>query len=84
MNIESGRQAVWQHAKEAGISDDISLIAKYFDIKEVNIFTPENGGKLTFIEQRLAKHDRIAVATKTSMTTKDVINTAKVENKRLK
>lgn len=84
MKIESGKQAVWQHAKESGMSDDIALIAKYFDIKEVNIFTPENGGKLTFIEQRLPKKERIAVATKTSLTTKEVISRAKAENKRLK
>lgn len=84
MKIESGKQAVWQHAKEAGMSDDISLIAKYFEIKEVNIFTPENGGKLTFIEQRLPKKDRIAVVTKSKITTKDIISLAKIDNKRLK
>lgn len=84
MKVESGKQAVWQHAKEAGMSDDIALIAKYFELKEVNIFTPENGGKLTFIEQRIPKKERIAVATKTSLTTKSVISQAKVQNKRLK
>lgn len=56
MLVESGRQAVWQHAKECGIADDLALIAKYFDIAEVNIFA---NGKLTYINDRLRKMHRV-------------------------
>lgn len=84
MKVEQGKQAVWQHMKEAGMSEDIALIARYFDIKEVNLFTPGDGGKLTFIDQRMPKQVRIAVATKAETTTKDVIAKAKEVQKRWK
>lgn len=84
MEILQGKQAVWQHAKDAGMSEDIALIARYFEINEVNIFTPENGGKLTFIEQRMPKYHRVAVAAKSGLTTKDLLAEAKQERKRTK
>lgn len=84
MKIEQGKQAVWRHLGEAGMQDDIKLISKYFDINEINLFTPECGGKLTYIEQRMPKQHRVCVATKTSETTKDVISRAKGGVKRWK
>lgn len=42
MIVETGRAAVWQHAKEAGISDDIVKIAKHFDIKDISIILVES------------------------------------------
>lgn len=56
MITETGRKAVWQHAKECGIADDIAMIAKHFDIVEVNIFA---NGKFTYIENHLRKMHRI-------------------------
>ncbi|QEG07322.1 hypothetical protein CPT_Shelby_061 [Klebsiella phage Shelby] len=61
MIVETGRDAVWQHSKEAGISDDIVKIAKYFDIKDISIIF---GGKLTYLHERPVKRTRIAVATR--------------------
>lgn len=61
MIVETGRAAVWQHAKEAGISDDIAKIAKHFDIKDISIIF---GGKLTYLHDRPVKRTRIAVATR--------------------
>lgn len=81
MEIKQGKAEVWQHAKECGIDQDIALIAKYFEIKEVNIFTPDNGGKLTFIDQRMVKRHRVAVATKSTATTKDMIAISKARSR---
>lgn len=53
---ESGKQAVWQHAKETGLSDGIALIAKYFDIKDVSII---GKGKITFIDEIPRKCHRV-------------------------
>lgn len=53
---ESGRQAVWSHAKETGLADGIALIAKYFDIKDVSII---GNGKITFIEELPRKCHRV-------------------------
>ena len=57
MIVETGRAAVWQHAKEAGISDDIVKIAKHFDIKDISIIF---GGKLTYLHERPVKRTRVA------------------------
>nr|CAK1257616.1 unknown function [Klebsiella phage vB_Ko_K29PH164C1] len=57
--VESGREAVWQHAKEAGIAKDIALIAKYFDIKDISIVF---NGKFTFLHERPRRVKRICVA----------------------
>lgn len=75
---------MWRHLKECGMDEDISLIAKHFSISELNVFTPQNGGKLTYIENRLPKHHRICVATKSDQTVKDVILDAKEVKKRWK
>lgn len=56
MKIETGKQAVWQHAKETGMADDIALIAKYFDIKDVSII---GNGKMTYIDERPRKMHRV-------------------------
>lgn len=58
--VESGREAVWKHAKEAGIDKDIVLIAKYFDIKDISIVF---NGKFTFLNERPLRAKRICVAT---------------------
>lgn len=64
MKVEQGREAVWAHAKESGLADDIARIAKHFEIKDINIFTPNDGGKLTYLVERPIKRHRITVATK--------------------
>ena len=74
MEIIQGREAVWQHAKEAGLQEDIKLISKYFDIKDVSIIF---GGKMTYIIDKPRKTTRIAVAAKPTMTTADAIKEAK-------
>ena len=53
---EQGKQAVWNHAKECGMSDKIALVAKYFDIKDVSII---GNGKLTFIDEIPHKMHRV-------------------------
>lgn len=77
MQIKQGKQEVWEHLKEAGMSEDIAMIARHFDIKEVNVYTPANGGKLTYINDRMPKYHRVAVATKSTATTKDMIAISK-------
>ena len=56
VTVEVGRQAVWDHCKEAGISDDIALIAKYFDIKDICVIF---NGKMTYIHERPRKLIRV-------------------------
>lgn len=68
MEIREGREAVWEHANECGIREDIARIAKHFDIKEINIFTPGGGGKLTYLNERPRKFHKIAVAAKPEKT----------------
>lgn len=53
---ESGKRAVWEHAKEVGMSDKIALIAKYFEIKDVSII---GNGKITYIEELPRKMHRV-------------------------
>lgn len=53
---ESGKQAVWTHAKETGLADGIALIAKYFDLSDVSII---GGGKITFINEMPRKCHRV-------------------------
>lgn len=52
MKEERGRAAVWEHAAEAGMQEDIKRIAAVFPIADVAIFTP---GKLTYLDQRPTK-----------------------------
>lgn len=52
MKEERGRSAVWQHAAEAGLQDDLRRIAAVFDLADVAIFTP---GKLTYLKERPTK-----------------------------
>ncbi|EFH8163156.1 hypothetical protein L6019_RS23620 [Escherichia coli] len=56
MITESGREAVWHHAQEAGIQDDIRRIAAHFPIEDIAIFTP---GKLTWLKTPPRKYTRI-------------------------
>lgn len=56
MKIEKGRSAVWQHAAETGMQDDIKRIAAIFDIDDIAIHTP---GKLTYLKERPHKYIRI-------------------------
>ncbi|WP_279027218.1 hypothetical protein [Gibbsiella quercinecans] len=69
-----GREAVWQHAKEAGMAGDIALIAKYFDIKDISIIF---NGKLTYLESKPRRATRISVATKMPHSVKWYIEQAK-------
>ena len=62
MKVEQGRDAVWNHAKECGIADDIKKIAQYLDIADVSIIS---GDKMTFLKERPRKMVRVpAVPTK--------------------
>lgn len=58
MEIERGRAAVWKHAEEAGMQDDIKRVAALFDIADIAIFTP---GKMTYLDQRPMKVTRVRV-----------------------
>ena len=53
---KQGKREVWEHAKECGISGDIALIAKYFDIKDVSIIS---SGKISFMEDMPRKMHRV-------------------------
>lgn len=72
--VEQGKRAVWEHMKEAGMGDDIALIAKYFDIKDVCLIY---NGKMTFIEERPRKSTRIAVATQPSKSLAEYLKEAR-------
>ena len=61
MIVDSGRDAVWSHAIEAGIDEDIRMIAKHFDISDISIIY---NGKMTFLHERPQRKHRVAVATK--------------------
>lgn len=74
IKVESGKQAVWSHCKEAGIDADIALIAKYFDIKDICVIY---NGKMTYIEDRPRKSHRIAVATVPDMTLDQYLKAAR-------
>lgn len=58
MKVETGKAAVWQHAKETGLADGIAMIAKVFDhdIKDVCII---GSGKMSYIHDRPNKLNRI-------------------------
>ena len=49
MKVEQGREAVWNHAKETGMADDIARIAKIFDLADVSIIS---NGKMTYLHER--------------------------------
>lgn len=56
VKVDSGKRAVWEHCKEAGISDDIALIASYFDISDICVIF---NGKMTYINDRPRKMVRV-------------------------
>lgn len=56
MKVETGKRAVWEHAKECGLDEDIALIAKYFDIQDVSIIA---NGKMTYTGERPRKTHRV-------------------------
>ena len=56
MIVETGRAAVWAHCGEAGIQDDIKLISKYFDIKDISVIF---NGKFTYMDERPRKYVRV-------------------------
>lgn len=56
MKVEQGREAVWQHAKECGLSDDIARIAKIFTISDISIIA---NGKMTYLNERPRKMYRV-------------------------
>lgn len=55
MKVETGKRAVWEHAKECGLDEGIARIAKFFDIKDVSII---GNGKMTYMEERPRKMHR--------------------------
>lgn len=81
MKIETGKQAVWQHAKECGLDKKIALIAKYFDIKDVAII---GNGKMTYIEERPRKVHRVPAVPTGKGDIKALIDETKKERKRYK
>ncbi|MEG0209097.1 MULTISPECIES: hypothetical protein [Gammaproteobacteria] len=72
--IEQGKQAVWTHCKEAGIQDDIKLISKYFDIKDICLI---HGGKISYIDDMPRRIKKIHVATVPDKTLADYLKEAK-------
>lgn len=56
MIVETGRAAVWAHCEEAGIQDDIKMISKYFDIKDISVIF---NGKFTYMDERPRKYVRV-------------------------
>lgn len=56
MIVETGRAAVWAHCSEADIQDDIKMISKYFDIKDISVIF---NGKFTYMDERPRKYVRV-------------------------
>lgn len=56
MIVETGRAAVWAHCVESGIQDDIKMISKYFDIKDISVIF---NGKFTYMDERPRKYVRV-------------------------
>lgn len=77
MKVEQGREAVWQHAKECGMSEDIARIAKFFEIKDVSIIS---NGKMTYLHERPRKMHRVP-AIPTKIDYKAVIEKTKEQKK---
>lgn len=77
MKVEQGREAVWNHAKECGIADDIKKIAQYFDIADVSIIS---GDKMTFLKERPRKMVRVP-AVPTKIDFKSVIDSSREHRK---
>lgn len=77
MKVETGKQAVWQHAKECGMSEDIARIAKFFDIKDVSII---GNGKMTYLHERPRKMHRVT-AIPTRIDYKAVVEKTKEQKK---
>ena len=81
MKVETGKQAVWQHAKECGMSEDIARIAKFFDIKDVSII---GNGKMTFLHERPRKVHRVPAVPTGKSDVKAMIAETKEVKKRYK
>lgn len=77
MKVEQGREAVWQHAKECGMSEDIARIAKTFDLADVSIIS---NGKMTYLHERPRKMHRVP-AIPTKIDYKAVIEKTKEQKK---
>lgn len=81
MKVETGKQAVWQHAKECGMSEDIARIAKFFDIKDVSII---GNGKMTYLHERPRKMHRVPAVPTGKSDVKAMIAETKEVKKRYK
>lgn len=81
MKVESGREAVWRHAKECGMGEKIALIAKYFDINDVSII---GNGKLTYLHERPRKVHRVPATPTGKADVKSAIEKTKQVNKHYK
>ena len=81
MKVETGKQAVWQHAKECGMSEDIARIAKFFDIKDVSIL---GNGKMTYLHERPRKMHRVPAIPTGKSDVKAMIAETKEVKKRYK
>lgn len=81
MKVETGKQAVWQHAKECGMSEDIARIAKFFDIKDVSII---GNGKMTYLHERPRKMHRVPAIPTGKSDVKAMIAETKEVKKRYK
>lgn len=77
MRVEQGREAVWNHAKETGLADDIARIAKTFDLADVSIIS---NGKMTYLHERPRKMHRVP-AIPTKIDYKAVIEKTKEQKK---
>lgn len=53
---KKGRAAVWAHAAETGMQNAIRRITAIFPIEDIAIISP---GKLTYLDKRPVKHNRL-------------------------
>lgn len=81
MIVEQGREAVWKHAKETGMADDIARIAKVFDLSDVSII---GNGKMTYLNERPRKVHRVPAVPTGKAPVKDFIDQTKQPKKRYK
>lgn len=80
MKVDSGRQAVWEHAKECGLDDDIKRIASFFDISDVSII---GNGRMTYLKEKPRKMIRVP-AVPVRVDSKSIVNQTKEQKKRLR
>jgi hypothetical protein len=56
MIVVTGRAEVWSHCGEASLQDDIKMISKYFEIKDISVVY---NGKFSYMDERPRKYVRV-------------------------